>query len=623
MANRQQALLEAVGATRRASNTRIAAATSSRSAWVPNIFHLPAASCSCNPNLLFCYISVPEITSVSPSQSDTTGGVVTINGNNFHTKDSDTLVQVWGKTMTCSGYTNVQLICALPALTTNPPTSGRTIFLRTALLEETTVPYNYAPPVVTGSPVANGPTAGGTIITIYGKNFAPASEAVVKLGTFVCTPDGSFTQTDTELRCISPAGQGFNLPITVTTRGLTSEAGSILFGYDIPVVSNLVTPSGKPTAGSVLITINGNNFGSASSTRFVSIAGKPCPISGTPTFTRITCTLPEGEGSGLPLVVNVDSQTNAQFSFSYDVPVTSGLTIGSASTEGSSNSPSTWLTITGSNFGSESATVRVNIGGTSTLSCGSCTRSHTHIDVRVPPGQGDGLAVNVFVESRRQDATLTFAYSPPSITSISPSVKSSGGVDSVIYGHNFGTVNPVVFVDSLEVSVASSTHTQVVFTVPAGSGSVGVVVQLFGQSSSPFELQYLDATITTINPTTVPSTDGGGSLSISGTSFGASSHPGTVKVGGRDCAITSWDHTLIVCTIPAGTGVSQSVVVSYANGVKTASQSLTYPPPTVSSILPKSASTVGGIDVTISGTNFGIGSDQVSVRGWLCLSDHI
>lgn len=72
--------------------------------------------------------------------------------------------------------------------------------------------------------------------------------------------------------------------------------------------------------------------------------------------------------------------------------------------------------------------------------------------------------------------------------------------------------------------------------------------------------QYDGPSIIQVTPSS-GSTVGGYAMTIDGASFDTG---GVVRVGGKPCAQTSWTHSKIVCTAPAGQGANIAVSVTTA-----------------------------------------------------------
>jgi hypothetical protein len=102
-------------------------------------------------------------------------------------------------------------------------------------------------PIVTAVTPATGPTAGGTVVTIFGNNLAGA--AAVDFGSTQVT--GFISDTPSLIILSSPAGTG-TVPITVMTASGTSAISSAdLFSYFVSqtVPTNISAVSGGGTVG--------------------------------------------------------------------------------------------------------------------------------------------------------------------------------------------------------------------------------------------------------------------------------------------------------------------------------------------------------------------------------------
>ena len=103
-----------------------------------------------------------------------------------------------------------------------------------------------------------------------------------------------------------------------------------------------------------------------------------------------------------------------------------------------------------------------------------------------------------------------------------------------------------------------------------------------------------------------PTTEGSGSVVVTGTNFGSST--GTITFGGVTCVTSSWGNTRIVCSPVSSPGVDRPAVVVRSSSGELQANSGTvygaYAAPTISNITPREIIT-GGQDVTIAGTSFG------------------
>eukprot|EP00808_Paulinella_micropora_P005718 g34203.t1 len=150
----------------------------------------------------------------------------------------------------------------------------------------------------------NCPTAGQVTLTITGSNFT-TDKTTVKIGVETCG-DLLFVSS-TELRCTLPAGSGLNRLVSVTTARLSSAPKQLL-SYSLPnmtAIAGCPFPSAAtfgriteqcPRSGGTILTLTGTNFGPANALVIVSGIAVSVTHNQTNPHTRVTFTLPRGEG---------------------------------------------------------------------------------------------------------------------------------------------------------------------------------------------------------------------------------------------------------------------------------------------------------------------------------------
>ncbi len=384
----------------------------------------------------------------------------------------------------------------------------------------------------------HGPTTGATVLTLSGSGFG--ATPAVTVGASQCVVQ---TASDTSIECRAPAGSGTGLPVAVDNAG--SLSNTLPFGYDAPAIT-AVTPSTGPTSGGVIITIDGANFGPAGAT--VTVGANACGAA-TTTHTRVTCTLPAGTGTKA-VQVTTGGQTSNSSSFTYAAPAVSAVTPSTGPTTGG-----TLLTISGSNFGASGAAI--SVGG---ATCSLTQQTQTQLICASPPGAGATNAVLVTVDGQSSN-TSNFAYAAPALSSLSPAGgPTSGNVPLTINGSNFGAAGATVTVGAQACPPTQQSHTQVICTLPPGSGTGNAVrVTVAGQASGTLPFSYNAPALSSLSPTTGPAS-GGIPLTIDGANFGAAG--ASVTLGGAACPVTQQSHTQLRCTLPAGTGANKSVIVT-------------------------------------------------------------
>jgi len=529
----------------------------------------------------------PSIKGLNPTSGSTAGGqYITISGTNFGLSGSVTVGGIAATNFT--DWTHSQVVFLLPAgVGSNVP-----VVLTVGNQTSPAVGFNYNAPVIQTVNPTNGPTAGGTTLTLQGTDFGT---------TGFVTVGGSFAQplsngwSPTQIQCTLPMGQGTNQPVFVTVGGQQSAARR--FDYDAPLINN-VSPGHAPTAGGTNITLTGTNFGSGGSVTVGGIPALSYPSWGQGT---IVFQLPPGVGSNLPVVVTAGNQPGPAAYFSYDAPGIKSLSPTNGPTAGGIN-----VTITGTNFGT---TGFIEVGGHPAL-LGTNGWTPTNIQCVLPRGQGKNQPVVVMVAGQPSIAR-SFDYDPPIVYAISPTNgPTAGGVLITLTGTNLGGSGALAMNgDPIQV-YQSWTDSAVTFLLPPGEGA-GVPVDLTtgGQASPPVYFSYSPPGIQNISPPTGP-TAGGILLTITGTNFGLNP---SVTVGLSPAFVKTNTPSLIQCTLPPGQGTNQPVVVT-AGAQASAPRGFDYASPLILNVDPSGGPTAGGTAITISGLNFGL-SGQVTVGG--------
>lgn len=281
------------------------------------------------------------------------------------------------------------------------------------------------------------------------------------------------------------------------------------------------------------------------------------------------------------------------------------------------------VVITGSGF--TSAPVDdVTFGGLSATSF--TVVSDTEITAVTPPHAPGGVDVVVDFGST-VSGSANFNYQPvtsplpglPAITGLSQTNGPEAGGDTVtITGTDLDLVTSVSFGPNA-ASIVSTSPTEVVVTVPAGSGTVAVSVSNLIGSSTPTGYTYdtpppVPPSVGGIGPSSGPQA-GGNTVTITGTALGETSLVTFGGVPATDLTVVS--DTEITVTVPEHPSGDVTVEVVVTTPVDTSGPvDYTYDPkpipaPVIDSIGPDVGTTSGGTTVVISGENF---TDATTVR---------
>lgn len=343
---------------------------------------------------------------------------------------------------------------------------------------------DYDPPAITGVAGTGGPTSGGIVIGVLGRNFGALSAGVlVTVGDAACQVGAPGTQVShARIDCLLPPGQGAAAPVKVSVLGRDSNTQA--YAYAAPTL----LPFGDlriGTAGGELLEVRGSNLGTSGTVR---IGGALCRSDGPGAshgHSLIRCITPEGLGASLPVLVNISGQV-ATGSVSYRPPVLTGGQLAPGPTLGGNE-----IVLQGSDLGGSSLalprSVRID-----NRPCDILTADHAQVRCRVGPGQGSGLPLVITVGGQDSNS-LNYAYRPPLVTEVVPgTLPTAGGIPVTVRGQDFGLLPTVRIGDAAcDVTFAASTHDRVVCTAPAGAAGVALLrVDAGNQQGNGFPLQY-------------------------------------------------------------------------------------------------------------------------------------
>ena len=239
--------------------------------------------------------------------------------------------------------------------------------------------FQYEGSAITAVSPNVAPTSGGTVLTLYGNDFADVSSAAssVPLEIKIITPaaqlakgtlsGGSGQGKDAEKKCESvawisatavtctvPSGVGAALDVEVLL-GQPKELyrGFGLFSYAAPVVASVV-PSIGNSAGGLAVTVTGSNFGVGDYDPTVLVGATACSRTLYVSDAKLVCVTPPGGGADVGVSVSVAHQQGQVLpsAFGYASPTILRIYPDSGPITGN-----THVTITGTNFGRSAASM--------------------------------------------------------------------------------------------------------------------------------------------------------------------------------------------------------------------------------------------------------------------------
>jgi hypothetical protein len=336
------------------------------------------------------------------------------------------------------------------------------------------------------------------------------------------------------LTCLTPPGAGANLPIVVVSPAGTSQADpGFRFNYAPPAIYRIVDAvnasrvyydaaltgkgvSGVPTTGTLVIA-EGANLGPADAESTLQVVGASVaalPQLTAHTHTQLAFALPPGQGAGIEVTFAAGGQGNRvggrpAVTVAYELPAVTWVGPQGGATTGGSV-----VTVRGSGFGAASPTgsaaqraalPQVSIGGAPCVLAEGYAPALDHGVLTGVLGEGEGVApVRVSVAGQVSATTVTYAYAPPQVFSISPDHGPTSGrapegspIMVTVTGASLGRrgalqLRPVfedeaVTLGTTEVPFAAMTvynHTHMVFPMPQGAGRLLRVVAVVAGAES-------------------------------------------------------------------------------------------------------------------------------------------
>ncbi|KAM9340526.1 fibrocystin-L-like [Symphorus nematophorus] len=310
------------------------------------------------------------------------------------------------------------------------------------------------------------------------------------------------------------------------------------------------------------------------------------------------------------------------FEWSEDTtPVVTGI-----SPSQGSNGLGTLLTVTGTGFGSENASifvgkVRCHVEQTTTTTqvcrLGSASAGTYPVLVTFPS----------LGNSRYQGGSMfhfTYQLIVSSFSPLSGSV--AGGTLLTVSGFGFSR-NTTVTVGSEQCTVVRASDTELKCRTPAGTAGSQSITVMVGNMSQTASTSFtydnnLTPQISGMNPHTT-TVFGHRVLTIQGLNLGGKDNDSMVLVGGKECVTVQWTGTNITCRLPVLPPGLYKVDVQVGNngypqrsGVNATIEYILE----IYSISPRVGSLLGGTRLTVSGSGFSnnTSDNKVSIGGAEC-----
>ncbi|MEV2244283.1 IPT/TIG domain-containing protein [Streptomyces sp. NPDC049970] len=325
------------------------------------------------------------------------------------------------------------------------------------------------PPTISTVSPSQGPTTGGTTVTLTGTGMTGATG--VRFGSTGAT---SFTvNSATQITAVSPPRAAGAAAVTILHP--TGNSNSVTFTYvvsQVPVVTG-VSPSSGPTSGGTGVTLTGTGFTGATAVTFAAVAATSFLVN---SATQITATTPSGSAGAAVVAVTTPGGTNAPDAFFfYAAPPA----LSSAFPNVGPAAGGVVVTLTGSNLLNAGA---VRFGATDAASF--TVVSATQITATAPPGTDSSPITVVTPGGTSNPVAFTYAALPTLTALVPTSGPTTAGTVVTLAGTNLATASVVRF-GATAVPFTVVSDTQVTAVAPAApAGPVAVTVTTAGGTST-------------------------------------------------------------------------------------------------------------------------------------------
>ncbi len=296
-----------------------------------------------------------SVSGASPAQGSTSGGTaVTLTGKGFQAGAVVRFGASQSTTVTVASSTQINAVSpagsagAVSITVTNPDTQSASLASGFTYTSPTTLS-------VSGASPAEGPTSGGTAVTLTGKGFQAG--AIVRFGGSQST--AVTVASSTQINATSPPRSAGAVSITVTNPDTQSASLASGFTYSSAPSVSSISPNIGPVTGGTNVTMLGSGFQSGATMTFGGVAATSATMVSS---TEIQAVSPVSLAGTVSIgVTNSDSQSGTLASgFSYFHTVTlswtnsssgaSGFNVYRSSTSGGPYSRQNSTPLTGTTF---------------------------------------------------------------------------------------------------------------------------------------------------------------------------------------------------------------------------------------------------------------------------------
>lgn len=561
--------------------------------------------------------AAPTISSVTPSQGPAKGGTeITISGRNLAGATSVTIDGAEASDVRV-GISGTQVTATTPG-----GSAGAKEVIVTALAGKAKLvrgfTYLAAPELTSVSP-KSGPLAGGTRLTLTGRNLTGPGGNLSGVSVNIGGATISAVAPGLGGSIVVTVPQGATpgaTDVSVTTKGGSDELPDAFTYIAVPALT-AIAPDRGPLAGGTVIKLSGTSLANPTSVTIGGVAATE--VSANADGTEITATTPAGTAAGFARleVTTAGGSASLVGGFTYLLtPIIRSVSPNSGPLTGSP------IYIRGENL--QYAT-KVTLGDQLLVSAGrgasslgpavnaEGTQISTHSHDVTTPGPRKLEIMDTFGVTAVLDNAYT--YLGPTITSFTPTESSRyGGLEFVLAGANFPYGAVVTFGGvpaTLILPIGLPDSSTIRGTIPHSnvSGPIDVVVSYMGESAVlKGGFTYLGTSITSIEPNSSV-LDGGMSFTVVGERFFGTSaeHPYRILIGDREAtSVVRVNSTTLTGVIPPESviGPHDVVVLSLPTDTTVLRGGFSYIGPSIASVTPSRGSVDGNNRFSLIGTDF-------------------
>jgi len=615
---------------------------------------------------VFKYVISPTITGITPNSGSTEGGQeVIIDGTGFPTDKTKVKVFFGGVEVK---EDKIKEISSTRIVVITPPNSAGSKDVTVINLtdygmytEKSGYTYVLPPssPVIERIEPTSGSTAGGTEITVIGRDIRSGAQLTIGGKTVTDMVIETFEENGVQkvkVTAKTPPGSAGEQEVRITNPDGRFAISPTPFTYKIPekalsVVS--ITPNKGSIMGGTKVTIYGANFVQKTLLKDdiyrmtkVTIGGNECTnIEVSDDLNTITAVTPGGSVGPQDVIVKIvkvksdgqqeeeieiESQVILKSAFTYEIPQSTPkitlIKIYNRLTDKEEDpigpvSGGNIVRIYGSGFMAPTSgkTIEVYFGknkasiieviseGLIQVISPASTQVGA-VDVRVVnPDGGEAIAVAGFI----------YKGNNLIVTNITPNRGTVlGGIEATITGANFIEGTQITIGGEAALNVKVLSPTTITVTIPPNTPGLKDVVayNAYGSYTLKNAFQYYieqsTPTITEISPN-VGSAAGGDKITVRGTGFMSGSNFKLLIGGNAATNVIVKSPTELTAVTPAGTpGYKDVTVINDDGGSFTLSNGFLYlTNPIIESVTPSRGTTKGGMFISIKGRNFMTGAD--------------